>query len=553
MPCPRPVSLPSTYTAPAAGPPCDLVLDGRAGVVWPDQPWPEVPAERYPDTGGLARDLADRWRITPDRVLVTAGADDALDRACRAYLSVERTAVFTDPTFAMLPRYVALAGAGSEIVPWSDDPFPAAAMDRAARDRTGLLAIVSPNNPTGLVAPLDAVLDLADAHPQMLVVVDLAYVEFADSDPTRQLLTRENVLVVRTLSKAWGLAAARIGYAMGAPEVVRALAAAGGPYPTSAAGLATARRRLGTGDRELADRVARTRRERRRLSALLTASGLDVPRSQANFVLARGERAPWLADGLAGLGIAVRQLGDQGTRIGLPANGPAFARLWRGCRAALAPESLLLDIDGVVADVRGSYRAAIQRTAAVFGHAVTANEIAAAKTRPDSNNDWRVTQRLLAEAGRQVPLEAVTACFESVIAENELWREERLIPPRDVLSRLAARLPLVAVTGRPRRDADRFLATAGIAELFTAMVTMEDAPAKPDPEPIRLGLARAGVRRAWMVGDTPDDLIAARAAGVVPVGVVAPGDPIDSTQKRLIEAGAARVVTDLVQLEEWLP
>lgn len=548
---PRP--LPAPYPLTTDGPPCDLWLDGRAGLRWPTDAPPAVALERYPSTGGLESDLADHWGLAPDQVVVTAGADEALDRACRAFLAPDRRAVLTDPTFAMLPRYVALAGAPLQQVSWWDGPLPVDDLVRSLDGQPGLLAVVSPCNPTGLVAGADDLLALADRCPQAVVVADLAYVEFADADPTATLLTRPNILVTRTLSKAWGLAGARLGYALGPARLIDALRAAGAPYPTGAAGLALAQERLRTGHDLLVERVARTRLERSRLARLLQAGGLATPPSQANFLLARGRRAGWLADALGGLGVAVRRWDDQATRLSLPADAHDFRRLWAGCRSALAPEALLLDIDGVVADVSGSYRAAIRLTAADLGVTLSVAEVAAAKALPDSNNDWQVTCRLLRERGKDVDLDTVRSRFEALVQDGGLWRGERLIADRDLLARLARRLPLAAVTGRPRRDLERFLATNDLTTLFTTTVCLEDAPAKPSPDPVRLALRRLGVRRGWLVGDTPDDLAAARAAGVVPLGVVAPGDPVSGTTERLTAAGAARVLTSLTDLEELLP
>jgi HAD superfamily hydrolase (TIGR01548 family) len=553
MTSPRPVALPPAYAPPQAGPPCDLLLDGRAGVRWPAARPVDAPAlEAYPDARELEGALADRFAVAPERVIVTAGADDALDRACRAYLAPDRTAVLTDPTFAMLPHYAALRGAAVRSVAWPDGPLPLARLLEAARG-AALVAVVTPCNPTGLVAPPDELIALATARPDALVVVDLAYVEFADEDPTAALLALPNVLVVRTFSKAFGLASARVGYALGPAPVIAALRAAGGPYPTAAASLATALERLQQGDGQLAAIVHRTRRERRALACLLRRCGLEASDSQANFLHARDPRAPWLADALAGMGVAVRRFGDGTVRLGLPANAADFARLWRGCAAALAPEALLLDLDGVLADVSASYRTAIRRTAARFGVGVDEATIAAAKAQPDSNNDWRVTHRLVAAAGATATLEEVTATFEEIMDADELWRRERLITEPGLLARLAGRLPLAVVTGRPRRDAERFLDEHGLAPLVRVLVTLEDAPPKPDPAPLRLALERLRVRRAWMVGDMPDDLTAARAAGVIPLGVVAPGDDPAATTARLTRAGAARVLASLADLEDMLP
>jgi len=393
---------------------------------------------------------------------------------------------------------------------------------------------------------------LANRCPQTLLVIDCAYAEFADQDPTAALLKHDNVLVVRTFSKAYGLASARIGYALGSADTVATLRRVGSPYPTSSASIDRALERLRDGSGHLAMRVKRTRRERRALSALLKSIGSEVTPSQANFVLARHPRSTWLVEALAGLGIAVRGLGHGQVRLSLPASSGEFARLWRGTSAALRPEALLFDLDGVLADVRRSYRTAIKLTAHQFGVQLSDGAIATAKAWPDSNNDWRVTQRLISAAGGSASLTQVTDTFEAIMDSQRLWERERLIPALELIERLGQERPLGVVTGRPRLDAERFLSDHGLRTLFSAVVTLEDAPAKPDPAPVALALKQLGVRRAWLIGDMPDDMAAARAAGVIPLGVLAPGTSADPMTSQLTRAGAARVLSGLNQLEDLL-
>src|SRR5690606_9164548 len=110
---------------------------------------------RYPDAAPLTVRLADRHGVGAERVLVTAGADEALDRVFRAFCDSDRNVVVPSPGFEMLPRYAALADCALRSVDWPGGPFPAEAFVAAADDATAVLFVVTPNNPTGAVAGFD--------------------------------------------------------------------------------------------------------------------------------------------------------------------------------------------------------------------------------------------------------------------------------------------------------------------------------------------------------------------------------------------------------------
>jgi histidinol-phosphate aminotransferase len=563
------VASSSAYVRPPAAKPGMLRLDGNEG----SAPSREILAElagadvellrRYPDVAPLEQALAAMLGVDAERVIVTAGADEVIDRICRAYLEPGRTLLMPDPSFEMLERYAALANGTVLRVPWTTDAFPAAAFESQVDARTAIVAVVSPNNPTGGVASLADVRRLAAKAPDALVLLDHAYVEYADDDLTLRVVDLPNVVVVRTLSKAWGLAGCRIGYAVGAASVIGALRAAGGPYPVGGPSIALALARLRSGVASLRPHVTRIREERTALTARLTARGIRVRASQANFLLADfGTRARFVSAGLRSRGVLVRDFPDRPSlagqlRITLPGDAGDLERLSTALDLVLAPEALVFDLDGVLADVRDSQRATIIATARSYGVTVTRDDIAAAMRAGDASNDWVLTHRLLADRGVRASLADVTARFQTIYlgtpAVPGLREHEQLLCSPDLLVELSARLPTAVVTGRPRDEARWFVERTKIAAAFKTLVCMEDAAAKPDPAPVRLALQRLGTQRAWMLGNTPDDVRAGLGAGALPLGIVAPGDDVPATTAALLAAGAARVVRDVAELLELLP
>lgn len=559
----------SAYEQPARAGAGMLRLDRNEGLL----PSPAALAElahvdpellrRYPDDSALTARLAARWGVAPERVIVTAGADEAIDRICRAFLAPGRTLLLPDPSFEMLDRYAALAGGELTRVPWPGNAFPTDHFVQAIDARTAVIAIVSPNNPTGGVATLADVRRIAAAAPDALILLDHAYVEYADDDLTGAVLSIPNVVVARTLSKAWGLAGCRVGYAIGNPDIVAVLRAAGGPYPVAGLSMALAARQLERGATALETHVARVREERTALTHQLASRELSPRASQANFVFVDcGARARFLAAGLAALGVLVREFRSRpdiasSLRITLPGEPGAFDRLTRALDTVLAPEAIIFDLDGVLADVRESQRAAMIATAAVYGVAITMEDVERALRAGDAANDWIVTQRLIAARGVTAELASVTTRYQSLYLGTAgsagLRERERSIVPNAVLAGLSRRLPLAVVTGRPREEARWFLDREGLGPLVQAVICMEEAPRKPDPAPVRLALTRLGVQRAWMVGNTPDDIRAAAGASVVPLGIVAPGDDFTATAAALTDAGAALVLDHIADLEELLP
>ncbi len=521
---------------------------------------------KYADAGPLEAAYAAYLGTDPANVLATTGGDDAIDRVFRAFLAPDQEMVFPTPTFEMIPACARMARGTLVPVEYEWGTLPHDDILAAVNERTGVVAVLTPDNPTGRAFTTRELLRLADAlPPEVVLLVDSAYAEFAEEDHTAALLEVPRAVMIRTMSKSWGLAGMRVGFAVGAKERIDVLRGFGGPYALTGPSVAIALDRLRNGVEEMRGFVEYVRSRRSRLAEVIRGIGGEPQPSQTNFVFSSFPDARWIQRGMAAQGVLVRYFPHlpEYVRMTVPRDDGEFRRIERalGClagrgggalggrSAGAGPDALLFDMDGVLADVRRSYREAIVRTCASFGVEAGHELISAVKAAGSANDDWAVTHRVLSGAGVEASLADVTARFEEVYQGTEdapgLRRHETLIPSRDLLEELARSFKLGIVTGRPRFDAERFLREHGVRGCFSAVVCREDGPLKPDPAPVRIALEQLEARTAWMLGDTPDDVRAAVGAGVVPVGVVPPGQTEDEAAgvwSALEGAGAARVV-----------
>ncbi len=280
---------------------------------------------RYPDMGSSAlyAALGERFGVPVEHLSVATGSVGLIYQLVQAFCDPGDEVVFAWRSFEAYPIAVTAAGAVSVRVPvLPDGRHDLAAMAAAITERTKVVLVCTPNNPTGPAVTqteLDAF--LAAVPPNVLVVVDEAYVEFvrmADAvDGIATYRAHDNVVVTRTFSKAYGLAGFRVGYAVGPAPIAGALRAVSLPFGVSSVGQAAAIASLAA-ETELLERVEALVAERARVVAGLRAAGWEVPEAQGNFVwFALGERTADFAAAADELGIVVRPFAGEGARVSI--------------------------------------------------------------------------------------------------------------------------------------------------------------------------------------------------------------------------------------------
>ncbi len=277
---------------------------------------------RYPDMAvtDLTAAIAARLGVPESHVATGTGSVGVLGQIVQALCDAGDEVVYAWRSFEAYPIVVALAGATSVQVPLTADArHDLPAMAAAVNDRTKVLIVCTPNNPTGPAVGSGGLEDLLARVPDdVLVVVDEAYLEFVtDPDAPDALALQQahpNVVVLRTFSKAYGLAGLRVGYAVASEPVATALRKTAVPFGVNSIAQAAAVASLERFD-ELRERVEALVAERTRVLAALREQGWRLPDSQANFVwFPLGEDSADFAAACRDVGLVVRPYGTDGVR-----------------------------------------------------------------------------------------------------------------------------------------------------------------------------------------------------------------------------------------------
>ncbi len=278
---------------------------------------------RYPDYGSsaLVAAIADRFEVPKTDIAVGTGSVGLLQQLIQITSGPGDGVLFGWRSFEAYPIVTQIAGATAQAVPLdADDRHDLVAMLAAIDDSTRIVLICNPNNPTGTAVGREAIATFLAAAPKdVLVVIDEAYCEFVDPhlipDGLDFYRAYDNVAVLRTFSKAYGLAALRVGYCIAREPVAEALRKVQVPFGVSSIAQAAAVASLAA-EGELLERVRHLVVERTRVMQGLRDAGFAPAESEANFVWLRlGEHTMSFAAACDAVGLSVRPFAGEGVRI----------------------------------------------------------------------------------------------------------------------------------------------------------------------------------------------------------------------------------------------
>lgn len=284
---------------------------------------------RYPDGNGyyLKQALADFTDTDEDHITLGNGSNDILDMIARSFVGCDDAVVYSQYAFIVYSMITKMQGATAIEVPAKRFGHDLAAMKQAVldNDKVKVVFIANPNNPTGTLLTTEALRDfLQDVPDTVLVVLDEAYIEYSPESNNRVLLDEfDNLVLVRTFSKAYGLAGLRVGYALSHPDVAAVLNRIRQPFNVSRVAQAAAKAALS--DQDFIKQVQKNNEQQMRwVKKQCDALGLPFVHSYGNFLMVEVEDAKSVHQALLEQGVIVRSLVAYGLdnwlriTIGLP-------------------------------------------------------------------------------------------------------------------------------------------------------------------------------------------------------------------------------------------
>jgi histidinol-phosphate aminotransferase len=265
----------------------------------------------YPEYDEFMNKLGSYLDVSVDNVLLTNGADDAIKAVMDTYLEKDDEIIIPVPTFYMFENYASIIGADKKLVEFNEDlSFPAEKIIESITPNTKMIVIVNPNNPTGTIVEDDDILRVIQAANDAVVVIDEAYYQFSKKSSKDLISIYDNVLVIQTFSKGFGLAGVRLGYIISNPKIVNEIKKV--VLPFSVNGLTIVAASAALDDLDFVDHyVSIVKENRDYILNELGDIGVKTYPSDANFIIANfGENSSLILQKLNEKNILVKDVSN---------------------------------------------------------------------------------------------------------------------------------------------------------------------------------------------------------------------------------------------------
>lgn len=501
---------------------------------WVKIDWSKIPnLNRYPDSisEALREKLVQIYvkNVNKNNIFIGAGSDEVIDLLIRGYIEGDEYVMVMNPSYSVYEVQAQINNVSVKSILLNPDFSLNINEIKQNIENVKIIFLCSPNNPTGTLITATEISQILSFY-QGILVIDEAYIEFAGLENSFEKLVKNNeqIVILRTFSKAWGLAGIRIGYAIGNEKIINTLLKIKDSYNVSQSSQSIAMQALDN-VKKLFVRTGKINRLKDELITNLRSLNIDVIPTSANFILARIPNAAQIYKQLAEKKIIVRDRSNlpflkDVLRI-TPGSRNENKKLIKALKKCIKPidlskiDGLIFDMDGILVDITNSYLEAIRQTASYFlNRTVTIKEVDELKNKAGMNNEWDATYALIDD--KNISYEKVKAYFQMLYLGNGsqpgFINSEPLLISKEKLQQLKKRYKKLGIaTGRPKEEAQYTIEKNKLLEIFDCVVAMEDvANQKPAPDAILKVMSVLELKNTIYIGDSPSDVVAAELAGI---------------------------------------
>lgn len=489
----------------------------------------------YPAYGKTIDKLSEKYNVKYENILLTNGCDEAINVIINAYLDKEDEILSYNPTFVMPQKYAEILGAKVNLIDYDEKfIFKTDKIEKNISDKTKIIYISTPNNPTGELVKASVVEVLVKKYPEILFLVDCTYINFSYNsmfmDYVDLACKYDNVVVVKSFSKDFALAGLRFGFAVGAFDIINNLKKVISPYSVNVVALNCAIAVLND-EKTFEEIKEQNYAAKNALIEGLRKNNIRVYDSEANFVFCDfGDYCDFYYQKLKKYGVIVRNFSKNSEfasflRITVPKIGGVKFIL----ELLNKKDILIMNLDGTVFDVSNSYMEAIAQSVKYFsGREISLKEIMEIKNHGSLNCNIETIKALLNAYEKDADYLEITAIFKQLLFDKNgerLIDKEKILISKENLAKLAEKYDLVVFSGRTRDEIEYSLNKFDIAKYFYYIISSDDLPKnalKPSPRGVFDILKHCPYLSVKYLGSSVDDIIASNNAEVETVGVISP-------------------------------
>jgi histidinol-phosphate aminotransferase len=500
---------------------------------------------KYPNRSEVEAVIAQKFNTEKENIFLSNGGDESIDLLFKLCKLNQQSILLPIPAFSQYTHQLRMWDIEHTIIASAVDlsiDLKATALNLKSNQ---WLIITRPNNPTGECISEENLINLIEIAQSTgtKIFLDEAYIEFyLENSNLNYALKYAHVISLRTFSKAYGLAGARLGYLVGNSALIEQFKEVAPPFNVNQISLQLAKHALHNSN-EVTRYCKVIVINRQLIYNFLQSCQIEVFDGKGNFLLFKlpPKKKTLISLYLGKLGIQIKTqlegLSDY-VRITIPVN---ITLLLNALKTVFKPEIIGFDMDGVLIDTSDSYDKCIMETVKYFTKkSITASNISNLRSKGGFNNDWDLSQGLIKQLGFGVELIIIIDKFQDyyqVYKNNEV----NLLTDKSLINKAYT---TAIITGRPKAEAHAGVKQLGITPDY--IISADDvSQQKPSPEGIDWLKNKVGKSHMWFCGDTVDDMQAGVAADCLCVGIGADRD-------NLYKAGADIVLENINQLEELL-